>query len=91
MLTEWTGRDLIKVLSEYYEQKVITLYYIITTMSQHKTWVRSHRKRDGTYIRGHTRKVDKKPVWKKYELSKIRVGTPVFSPVHIEAEFSKKK
>ncbi len=82
---------MIKVLGEYYKQKVFTLYYIITTMSQHKTWVRSYRRRDGTYIRGHTRKVDKKPVWKKYELSKIRVGTSVLFPVHIEAEFSKKE
>ena len=38
-----------------------------------KAWVKPYRKRDGTYVRGHTRNVDRKPRQKRFELGKLKL------------------
>ena len=59
-------------------------------MASYGQYVRAHIKKDGTYVRGYTRRPNKRHFWEKYEVKKIYIGTPPVFPVQVGVEISKK-
>ncbi|ASI14139.1 hypothetical protein Mia14_0854 [Candidatus Mancarchaeum acidiphilum] len=55
-----------------------------------KAWVKPYKRRDGTYVRGYTKNVDRKTRQRKFELNEIDVGTPSWFVPNVNVKFVRK-